>query len=97
MRVEERRIAVVVLPLGGAGFVERTFDLFALASLGQAFLSELLQEQHGVLVRLLPLLGVENPEQSLDSWLPCPQQVESKFVEFFHSRNTMVNEGKATT
>ena len=62
MRVKEWRIAPVVLVVGSAGVIEGSLDLISLAGFGDSLRAQLFEQQHRVLMRLLPLLRIEGAE-----------------------------------
>jgi len=65
-------------------------DFLALERFGDAFLTELRQQQHGVLARRFPEFWIQRLEKALDARLPRPQEVVSELVEFLQHRHTMV-------
>ena len=97
LRIEERRVAVVVMAERGFGFVERLLDVVALQRFLDARVAELAEQEHRILSRLLPSLGVDCAKQVLDRRLPRPEEVVSEFVYIVRHGLTMVSEGKATT
>ena len=97
MRVEEGRIAVVVLAERGFRFVERLVDVIALQRFLDALIAELAEQEHRILTRLLPSLGVDCAKEILDRRLPRPEKVVREFVYIVRHGLTMVSEGKATT
>ena len=73
--VHEPRMPVVVLLVGGFCALERLLDLGPRPRPQNAILAQLVEQQHRVLTCRLPEFRVERAKQSLDSGLPCPQQV----------------------
>src|SRR6266581_3074571 len=84
LSVHEPRMALVVLAICGPRALECLADLIPFAGTLDAVLTELREEQHGVLARRFPEFGVEGPEKSFHAGLPGPEQVVSELVEFFH-------------
>ena len=97
VRVEEWRVAVVVLAERGFRFVERFVDVVTLQRFLDAFIAQLAEQEHWILTRLLPSLGVDCAKEILDRRLPRPEKVVCEFVYIVRHGLTMVSEGKATT
>ena len=73
LRVHEAGVAVVVVVVDGASSVECLTHLVALTRPLDAILAKLAQQEHRILARRLPELGVQGAEKSFDARLPGPQ------------------------
>src|SRR5207253_1436601 len=82
----EPRMALVVLAIGRPRAVKCLANVLTFAGALHAVLTELREQQHGVLARRFPEFGVQGAEEGFDPGLPGPEQVVSELLEFLYHR-----------